>query len=337
MLLPSVMWMRRWEACFSITTGARLLLLDLPPVHGSQSGADEADGSINLGLSEDATETLQQSRIAPKQKRPKEKKSIEIEIEIAQDKTALRSRRGDTGSVVWRARFVVFLFEVAGRTPVYEITQTWASIEFCRAVLHQYFFPSGSAVFDYSRLSECNCLELGAGTGLLGIALSPLFRAYTTTDIAALLPLIRKNMTLNPQPKYGVVGSQCMNLTVEELDWLTLASLPPGPTRTRYCPSPRVGVSSTPDKDDIWDLILAVDCIYHPSLLRPLVDTIEALSTPGRTWAFVVVELRQEDVIREFLNLWLTLEGWVITRTEGLLDENYAVWAGHRIPPEPTV
>ncbi|KAI6119214.1 hypothetical protein EDD16DRAFT_1555119 [Pisolithus croceorrhizus] len=273
--------------------------------------------TINLGsLSEDATEMSkdQRSRISPKQKRPKEKKSIEIEIEIAQDKTALRSRRGDTGSVVWRA-----------------------SVEFCRAVLHQYFFPSGSVVFDYSRLSECNCLELGAGTGLLGIALSPLFRAYTATDIAALLPLIRKNMTLNPRPKYGAVGSQCMNLTVEELDWLTLASLPPGPTRIRYCPSPRVGASSMPNKDDIWDLILAVDCIYHPSLLRPLVDTIEALSTPGRTWAFVVVELRQEDVIREFLNLWLTLEGWVITRMEGLLDENYAVWAGHRIPPVPTM
>ena len=28
-----------------------------------------------------------------------------IEIEIAQDKTALRSRKGDTGSVLWKARF----------------------------------------------------------------------------------------------------------------------------------------------------------------------------------------------------------------------------------------
>jgi len=27
-----------------------------------------------------------------------------IEIELAQDKTALRSRKGDTGSVLWRAR-----------------------------------------------------------------------------------------------------------------------------------------------------------------------------------------------------------------------------------------
>ncbi|KAI6010774.1 hypothetical protein F5J12DRAFT_821664 [Pisolithus orientalis] len=273
--------------------------------------------TIHLGLFEDATEMSKDQQLcnisqSPKSKQKRSKKSIDIEIEIAQDKTALRSRRGDTGSVVWRA-----------------------SVEFCRTVLHQYFFPSGSTIFDYRRLSECNCLELGAGTGLLGIALSPLFRAYTATDIAALLPLIRKNVTLNSRPNYGAVGSQCTDLIVEELDWLTLASLPSGPSRIRYCPLP--GPSSTLNKDNTWDLILAADCIYHPSLLRPFVDTIEALATPGRTWVIVVVELRQEDVIREFLNLWLTLGNWEITRVEGFLDENYAIWAGHRNSPTPTV
>lgn len=29
-----------------------------------------------------------------------------VEIELWQDKTALRSRKGDTGSVLWKARFV---------------------------------------------------------------------------------------------------------------------------------------------------------------------------------------------------------------------------------------
>ena len=33
-----------------------------------------------------------------------------VEIELHQDKTALRSRKGDTGSVVWRARYrIIFL------------------------------------------------------------------------------------------------------------------------------------------------------------------------------------------------------------------------------------
>jgi hypothetical protein len=31
-----------------------------------------------------------------------------LEVELAQDKTALRSRKGDTGSVLWRARCVVY-------------------------------------------------------------------------------------------------------------------------------------------------------------------------------------------------------------------------------------
>jgi hypothetical protein len=47
----------------------------------------------------------------PGDKKSKRKaKQVEktIEIELHQDKTALRSRKGDTGSVVWRARYHVF-------------------------------------------------------------------------------------------------------------------------------------------------------------------------------------------------------------------------------------
>ncbi|KAG6329656.1 hypothetical protein ID866_9432 [Astraeus odoratus] len=237
-----------------------------------------------------------------------------IEIEIAQDKTALRSRKGDTGSVAWRA-----------------------SVEFARAVLQQYYFPTEDAIFDHCKLSECSCLELGSGTGLLGIALSPLFRAYTATDITALLPLIRKNVSLNFEKINTGSSSQIKSLFVEELDWLTLSSLPPGPSRTRYCPRP--GATATTGTDDTWDLVLVVDCVYHPSLLRPLVDTIESVSTPGRTWVFVVVELRQEDVVRDFLDRWLKSgnEDWSITRIEGLLNVNYAIWAGHRPRPIPAM
>ncbi|KAI6044367.1 hypothetical protein EDC04DRAFT_2877704 [Pisolithus marmoratus] len=282
------------EEIFLVYTGlnrARTKLTGPDGYHGLGHVDSRKDVlTIRFELSEDATETQQPCIPQPKskQKRLTEKQSIDIEIDIAQDKTALRSRKGDAGSVVWRA-----------------------SVEFCRAVLH-------SGVF-YRTCSP------HAGTGLLGIALSPLFRAYTATDIPALLPLIRKNVAVKPP----------MNLSVEELDWLTLTSLPPGPTRTRYCPYPRA--NSTPSEVDVWDLILVVDCIYHPSLLRPLVETIETLSHPGRTWVFVVVELRQEDVIREFLNLWLTAGDWVITRIDGFLDENYAVWAGHRSPPASTM
>jgi predicted nicotinamide N-methyase len=236
-----------------------------------------------------------------------------VEIEIAQDPTALRSRSGDTGSVVWRA-----------------------STELSKAVLQQHFFPPESPIFDRNKLAECNCLELGSGTGLLGIAFAPLVRTYTVTDIGPLLPLIRKNISLNTSGwrdgSIGPLGKPMSNITVEELDWSTLTSLPSGTARARYCPVPEVTSASELECDNAWDLVLAVDCIYNPSLLPALVDTIDAVSTVGRTWVLVVAELRQEDVTREFLDLWLIQARgtWRITRVEGLLDSHFAVWAGQK-------
>ncbi|KAF9219757.1 hypothetical protein BS17DRAFT_882714 [Gyrodon lividus] len=236
-----------------------------------------------------------------------------VEMEIAQDPTALRSRNGDTGSVVWRA-----------------------STELSKAVLQQHFFPPESPIFDREKLAGCNCLELGSGTGLLGIAFAPLVRAYTVTDIRALLPLIRKNISLNSSGWHdgniGLLGGSKFDLAVEELDWTTLMSLPSGTARARYCPVPKVTLTSEPESDNEWDLVLAVDCIYNPSLIPALVDTIDAVSTAGRTWVLVVAELRQEDVVREFLDLWSKHAGgsWRITRVEGILDLHFAVWAGQK-------
>jgi len=41
--------------------------------------------------------------VSPRKRKVKQVEKT-VEIELHQDKTALRSRRGDTGSVVWRAR-----------------------------------------------------------------------------------------------------------------------------------------------------------------------------------------------------------------------------------------
>jgi predicted nicotinamide N-methyase len=223
-----------------------------------------------------------------------------IEIELAQDKTALRSRKGDTGSVLWRA-----------------------SIAFAQVILQQHHFPPSNPLVDKDMLRESHILELGAGTGLLSIALSACAKSYTATDIAPLLPLIRKNVALNfsgwtqnTKPPEGLPGS---NVFVEELDWETLLSLPPT-GRSRYYPKP-------PELNAKWDLVLIVDCIYHPSLLPALVETIETVSTAGKTWSLVVVELRQEDVVREFLEIWMNKGTWRLFRVDGLLDLPYVVWA----------
>lgn len=176
-----------------------------------------------------------------------------------------------------------------------------------------------------------------AGTGLLGLALAPLLRTYTITDIRPLLPLIRKNITLNsPEWHDSSLGNSKSNITIEELDWLALASLPSGTAQARYRPVPNVTSTSElePTNHTAWDLVFAVDCIYNPSLLPALVDAIDGVSTAGRTWVFVVAELRQEDVLREFLDLWLKMASgrWEITRVEGLLGMHFVVWVGRKRP-----
>lgn len=78
------------------------------------------------------------------------------------------------------------------------------------------------------------------------------------------------------------------------------------------------------------DLLLCVDCIYHTYLLPALVDTIDHCSIANKTIVLVVVELRADDVIRSFLELWLAKPGWEIWRVgrSGSLGKPYVIWLG---------
>ncbi|KAI0258905.1 hypothetical protein BC834DRAFT_834385 [Gloeopeniophorella convolvens] len=200
---------------------------------------------------------------------------VVLEYELFQDRTALHSRRGDTGSVLWKA-----------------------SIEFLTLVLQQHRFPPEYTLFDYVGLSAAHVLELGCappGTGLLARALAPLVRRYTATDIPALVPLLRKNLVAVP----GTAAAA--------LDWTLPAAR-------------QLDVSTGPP-----DLVLVVDCIYHPTLVRPLLETLRALGAP----ALVVAELRAEDVLREFLAGWLA-DGWHMWSVgEGLLGPRWGMWIGY--------
>lgn len=177
-----------------------------------------------------------------------------------------------------------------------------------------------------------------SGTGLLSIALSPLVGQYTATDIGELLPLIRKNLSLNfpgwphVQTKQGI-PQPGHNVSVDELNWETLHSTPPSRRAQLFPPPPSP-----------FELVLIVDCIYHPTLLPPLLAAMDYVSTPGSTVVLVVMELRAEDVTREFLEGWLSLGSgeWEVWRIgndefpEGMLakDKPYVMWAGWKGSPE---
>ncbi|KZT04576.1 uncharacterized protein LAESUDRAFT_657570 [Laetiporus sulphureus 93-53] len=233
-----------------------------------------------------------------------------LSVELYQDKTALRSRKGDTGSVLWRA-----------------------SVDLAHYVLQQYYARAPDALISPAALQGAHVLELGTGTGLLAIVLSRIVARYTATDIEALVPLIRKNLTLNrpklppsPSPKHRRVHSRgdtahsdlLANVIVEALDWEMLHRASAHARRSLY-------------KFPPIDILLVVDCIYHPSLLPALLSTIDHLTTPELTAVLVVTELRAEDVVREFLERWLALspEGaWKVFRVDGILDRPYVIWIG---------
>ncbi|KAF7309808.1 hypothetical protein MIND_00352700 [Mycena indigotica] len=222
-----------------------------------------------------------------------------IEIQLLQDKTALRSRAGDTGSVVWQA-----------------------SIDFAKLILQEQYVKLPTALFDCERIRTSHVLELGSGTGLLGIALSQLFAHYTITDISELQTLITKNLKLNfPRWPGGSPTDPGHNISALELNWQTLETLPPS-RRGHYFALP----------DSAYDLVLVVDCIYHPSLLPSLVGAIDYVTTTGKTEVVVVMELRAEDVTREFLERWLAAGNgeWDIWRAATNLEETYVVWVGRK-------
>lgn len=75
-------------------------------------------------------------------------------------------------------------------------------------------------------------------------------------------------------------------------------------------------------------MLLCVDCVFNEALLAPLIATIDYLIA-GTGIALVVVELRQEDVVREFLRSWIELPGWEVWRAgDDLLGPQFAAWVG---------
>jgi hypothetical protein len=227
-------------------------------------------------------------------------------------------------------------------------------------------------------------VDISAGTGLLAVALGHLASHYVATDIPDFVPLIRKNIQLNHNlviQSRKSVGSGSFgfgfvdaapNVSTEPLDWLLvhdtpaparhkleleLILFPPPPSASNQLDGPSLNPKHDHDHGHGTGLILVVDCIYHPSLIPPLLSTLDHLaarpsslsSTQDHTHAhgpdvLVVAELRSEDVIREFLEGWRALEGWTIWSLntgdvsgdsddeDGLasFSARYGVWLGRK-------
>ena len=139
-----------------------------------------------------------------------------------------------------------------------------------------------------------------------------------------MVPLIEKNVALNfpertSRSSNNNTAIRGSNISVEELDWIALSAASPQQKIKLY------DTASQP-----VDLLLAVDCIYHPSLIPPFLATIDYLAAPARTAVLVISELRAEDVMREFLVRWLDLgSAWEIWRMPNdMLGKHYVIYLG---------
>ncbi|GAA5916801.1 hypothetical protein JCM6882_004172 [Rhodosporidiobolus microsporus] len=262
-------------------------------------------------------------------KKGKEKEEVTVDVELHQALDALRHRKGDTGSVLWRV-----------------------SLHLATYLLTTHHLPSPTSPPLFPSLSSSSILELGSGTGFLGLALRSIFASlpseaaskgkrrdkstqeegkpsspsWTFSDQLASLPLVVRNLRAN-----GVDSSP--SFAVEELDWLAESALflkdrSPLSSSSSSCSNPPP------------DLIIAADCIYNPSLSAPLAHTILRHSGPD-TVVVVASELRDEEPLEVFLRAWVEEGGqrWRVVRagweTEGerkgageLEGGQYVVWVG---------
>ena len=194
------------------------------------------------------------------------------------------------------------LSERSGRTAMPAITRSFAIADDLTVTLHE---PSltgddlGLKTWTSSLLmskhlrgwrqqlpnGDLRVLELGAGTGLVGISAACLWQASVTlTDLPAIVPNLKSNLKLNQEivQKHG--GTVCANA----LDWSDATLAPSGSDTKYHC-------------------ILAADPIYssnHPSML---VETISRRLARSKTVRIMIELPLREHYVEERDNLRVLL------------------------------
>ncbi|XP_010465306.2 PREDICTED: protein N-lysine methyltransferase METTL21A-like isoform X2 [Camelina sativa] len=122
----------------------------------------------------------------------------------------------------------------------------------------------------FKKSSPLNILELGSGTGVVGIAAAVTLSAnVTVTD----LPHVLDNLNFNAEANAEVVARFGGEVHVEPLRW--------------------------GEADDVEvlgrnvDLILASDVVYHDHLYEPLLETLRLMQLEGKKLIFLMAHLRR--------------------------------------------
>lgn len=156
--------------------------------------------------------------------------------------------------------------------------KTWAASYLLAKRLHIFnFIPHGQH-------NKPRVLELGSGTGLVGLAMAGLGADVVLTD----LPSIYSNLARNAEANASVLEQNGGSVRTGVLDW----------TNPRSCTLFPKGVSDRNDDGEVlsgkFPLILAADSLYSPDHPQMLVDSIAAWLSEDAS-ARVVVEFPYRD------------------------------------------
>lgn len=124
-----------------------------------------------------------------------------------------------------------------------------------------------------------NVLELGSGTGLVGLTAAALGAKYVElTDLPEAMPLLTQNIKANQSlwedvcegtARQSPSSSPAVVVACSELDWYSPRALPTPPGTLAH------------QRGCCWDVILVADCVWTLDLVEPLIQTIRALLEQG--------------------------------------------------------
>ncbi|KAK9868374.1 hypothetical protein WJX84_008776 [Apatococcus fuscideae] len=142
--------------------------------------------------------------------------------------------------------------------------------------------------FARQKLRGKSAIELGAGTGLAGLALAMLSCNIVLTDTAQILRLLQMNYDANLSPAAcSGLDLPCLSelgaVSVQELDW------------TR----PEQYATLAPP----YDFVLAADCVYHEELVQNFFDAVLAMVSL-KTTVVICNEFRSDSVHTRFKQLF---------------------------------
>ncbi|KAK2827879.1 hypothetical protein FQN49_007251 [Arthroderma sp. PD_2] len=151
--------------------------------------------------------------------------------------------------------------------------KTWVSSFMLSKRLHT-FYASGLVPTSGEPNSPLRGLELGAGTGLVGISFAAIWGAAATVHLTDLPPIV-PNLAHNGSSNDDLISSAGSSITTGVLDWSLQSD---------------ISLNSA----DKYDIILVADPLYSPVHPRWLAQAIETnLSSDSRSRVILELPLRE--------------------------------------------